>query len=154
MDNVPLTATFSETGSVHLWNLNGALSAVDDSRLMSNFKQNALDYVPLFSFQGHKCEGFALSWSKAAGGLLASGDCHGAIHVWKPHQAGQWQIDQQPYKSHTSSVEDIQWSPNETNVSLVLTKRGGVSRPKPSSCGIKRRIGLPTKYGRLRNGWW
>jgi ribosome assembly protein RRB1 len=116
VNNIPLAASFSETGAVHLWNLTNAIRAVDDSRVMSNYKQNAAEYSPFFTFTGHKVEGFAVHWSRAAPGQLATGDCNGGIHVWKPVNAGQWSVDQRPYKSHTSSVEDIQWSPNEINV--------------------------------------
>ena len=118
VNNLPLAASFSETGSVHLWNLTNAIRAVDDTRVMSNFKQNSAEYSPFYTFSGHKTEGFALHWSRAAPGQLATGDCNGDIHVWKPVNAGQWSVDKRPYKSHTSSVEDIQWSPNEANVNI------------------------------------
>jgi hypothetical protein len=36
--------------------------------------------------------------------------------MWNPKEGGAWHVDQRPYSGHTSSVEDIQWSPNENNV--------------------------------------
>lgn len=36
--------------------------------------------------------------------------------MWNPKEGGAWHVDQRPYSGHTSSIEDIQWSPNENNV--------------------------------------
>jgi len=47
--------------------------------------------------------------------MLATGDCSKNIHIWKPNET-EWLVDQRPYIGHTSSVEDIQWSPNEQSV--------------------------------------
>lgn len=51
-------------------------------------------------------------------GKLLTGDCKKNIHLWTPQEGGKWQVDQRPFCAHTSSVEDIQWSPNEDNVRL------------------------------------
>ena len=104
--------------------------------------------MPLFKFSGHTTEGFALNWSEASPGLLATGDCAKNIHTWKPTDDGSWSVDSRyfkilfklfyrknlnyhlikiykitydlnpfrPFVGHTASVEDIQWSPNETTV--------------------------------------
>ena len=46
----------------------------------------------------HSTEGFALDWSGAAAGRLASGDNHGSIHVWEPSTSGaSWAVSA-PYK--------------------------------------------------------
>ena len=53
-------------------------------------------------------------------GMLATGDCAKNIHIWKPNET-EWLVDQRPYVGHTSSVEDIQWSPNEQSVRIAMT---------------------------------
>ena len=62
-------------------------------------------------------------------GRLVTGDCNKNIHVWNLQEAGTWHVDQRPYTGHSSSVEDIQWSPTEPNVGIDLynkcTKNGG-----------------------------
>ena len=65
-------------------------------------------------------EGFALDWSSS--GQLLSGDCRGNIHLWQPQQSRSWHVDQRPYTAHSKSVEDIQWSPNESTVSIHQQK--------------------------------
>jgi len=52
-------------------------------------------------------------------GRLVTGDCSKNIHIWNPQEGGAWHVDQRPYSGHTSSVEDLQWSPNEANVSIT-----------------------------------
>ena len=52
----------------------------------------------------------------------------------QPTESG-WNVDQRPYTSHTKSVEDLQWSPNEETVfascSCDGTMRVGTSEPHP-----------------------
>ena len=52
-------------------------------------------------------------------GRLLTGDCSKNIHLWTAQEGGTWKVDQRPYTGHTESVEDIQWSPNENNVSSL-----------------------------------
>lgn len=40
----------------------------------------------------HSTEGFALDWSRAAAGRLASGDCRRGIHVWDANEKGNWSV--------------------------------------------------------------
>lgn len=118
INNTVFAASWSELGKVNIWNLSEALQAVDDPQLQKRFeKENRGENTkPVYSFDGHQQEGFAMDWSITKPGVLATGDCRRDIHIWSPGQGGQWQVDQRPLVGHTASVEDLQWSPNEASV--------------------------------------
>ncbi|CAK9290662.1 unnamed protein product [Gordionus sp. m RMFG-2023] len=114
-----IVATWSESKKVHLWNINQALLAVNDSRYMHKYKNiDNSEYAtkPIFTFGGHMEEGFALDWSPVKIGRLATGDNKSNIHLWNMRDDSTWHVDQIPYISHKLSVEDIQWSPSEADV--------------------------------------
>lgn len=106
-----VVATMSETGHNHIYDLSHVLKS-----MMSKGPRAAAPTKPIFSFTGHRSEGFALDWSPVVAGRLATGDCHGKIHVWNPANGSNWQVDSTPYTGHTNSVEDLQWSPSEGTV--------------------------------------
>lgn len=107
-----VVATMSETGQSHIYDLSHVLKS-----MMTKGPRAAAPTKPVFSFTGHRTEGFAIDWSPVIAGNLATGDCNGKIHVWKSSAAGNsWQVDNTPYSGHTSSVEDLQWSPSEGTV--------------------------------------
>jgi len=111
----PLAATWSELGKVCIWDLTEPLSALDDVQKLQDYIKNKDKPKPLFTFKGHRGEGFALDWSPTMPGVLATGDTLKFIHIWRPHES-TWIVDQRPFAGHTDSVEDIQWSPNEQHV--------------------------------------
>jgi WD40 repeat protein len=49
---------------------------------------------------------------------FAVGNMNQQISVWNPQAGGSWTLDNKQYKGHTSSIEDIQWSPSEATVFL------------------------------------
>ncbi|CAH1794923.1 unnamed protein product [Owenia fusiformis] len=110
-----LAATWSDTGKVHIWDLSRPLQAVNDPDTMATYTRNVESPPPVFTFSGHLTEGYAIDWSIAKPGHLATGDCKNNIHLWKPRE-NDWHVDQRPYTAHAGSVEDIQWSPNEAEV--------------------------------------
>ncbi|KAF7996801.1 hypothetical protein HCN44_002447 [Aphidius gifuensis] len=113
-------ASWSELGRINLWNLDEQLKAINNPTLLSAYNKKLEkqdDCVkPIFTFKGHSSEGYGIDWCKTEQGVLATGDCKGNIHIWKPSNA-TWNVDQRPYNSHApQSVEDIQWSPSEKNI--------------------------------------
>jgi len=65
-----LAASWSETGRVNIWDLRKQIKAVNDMKLLTQYRNN--DEVskskPLFTFSGHQAEGFALDWSSSSPG--------------------------------------------------------------------------------------
>lgn len=113
--NSVFAATWSELGRVSIYDLKDQLQAVEGKTQLSEYERRADTVKPVHSFSGHQKEGFAMDWSSAMKGYLATGDCRRDIHVWKPSESG-WAVDQHPLLGHQDSVEDLQWSPNEANV--------------------------------------
>ena len=146
LGDTQVAATWSERKSVHIWGLQEQLKAVDDPILLSEYLKNKKKTIipPLFTFAGHADEGFALDWSSLTPGSLLTGDCKNNIHLWKLHDDGTWIVDQRPFLSHTGSVEDIQWSPNEKSVfascSVDFTVKIWDIRANPSkACMLTKR---------------
>lgn len=111
-----VAASWSETGKVSIWDLTKQLQAVEDQKTNDLFNKLKNLPKPIYSYRGHKQEGFAMDWSTVAKGYLATGDCSRRIHIWKPLEAFSWHVEQHPLSGHTDSVEDIQWSPNEAHM--------------------------------------
>ena len=108
--NAGVVATMSDTSQVHVFDFSDCLRS-----MMAKGPRVAAPTKPAFSFRGHRSEGYALDWSPAVAGRLATGDCAGAIHVWNS-SGSSWQVEAKALTGHTGSVEDIQWSPTEGTV--------------------------------------
>ncbi len=109
-----LVAAWADTGAVGVWDLSALLAEVAAEAAPA---PGAARPAPLAPRQthAHSAEGFALDWSPAIEGRLASGDCRAGIHVWEPAPGGRWAVGG-ALKGHAASVEDLQWSPAEGTV--------------------------------------
>jgi len=139
-----VVSTWSDSGSVHLWDVRHKLASLD----VSDTGEGALGKSgvaalrrsgpppsgPSFTFTGHSSEGFAMAWSKAHAGRLATGDTSSGLYVWDPVAGAQaaamggsaasgggvggvsWRIRPSAYAGHTGSVEDLQWSPGQAEL--------------------------------------
>jgi len=94
---------------VHVWDTKVYLGALDKPQYVD------ANLAPVFTFEGHETEGYAVDWSRVVAGRLLTGDCSKHIYLWEPAE-DTWSVGKVPYQSHSSSVEDLQWSPNEPNV--------------------------------------
>ncbi|AFZ79637.1 hypothetical protein BEWA_024860 [Theileria equi strain WA] len=97
-----LVCTMSDTGKVHIWDIEQQLNNIDDGSFPKS-KQK-----PLYTNVIHDIEGYAVAWSPNKTGMLATGDCNGGIALWNPVEGG-WSVDR--FFKDSSSVEDIHWTP-------------------------------------------
>ncbi|CAL8471187.1 g10729 [Coccomyxa elongata] len=107
-------AAWGDNGQVSIWDMGMQVNEVtlaEDERAQRGRPQRQ---EPRHVHR-HSTEGFALDWSRAAAGRLASGDCRRGIHVWDANEKGNWSVSGR-YQGHEDSVEDIQWSPVEGTV--------------------------------------
>lgn len=125
-----IIATMSDNAKVNIFDLTACTHFMMNKDSNSG---NIIPTAPIFSFSGHKEEGYAIDWSKVIPGRLATGDCAGKIHIWNIETGSaitnltttsnytipkiNCVVDsKQPYIGHINSVEDIQWSPTEATV--------------------------------------
>jgi len=102
-------ATWSEDGGVYIWDLREQVKALDVP------PPSILPTKHLQKLGNHPTEGFALDWSKLEQGKLLSGDCSKNIFM-TTYQNSSFLQDSVPFSGHSSSVEDLQWSPTESNI--------------------------------------
>ena len=111
-------ATWSETGKVHIWDVRPQIESLDVPGYQPD---KARMQTSVFTVQSHgRSEGFAMDWassgdSNPSGLRLLTGDIHSKIYLTTSLPSG-FKALPQPFTSHTSSVEDLQWSPSEPTV--------------------------------------
>jgi len=111
-------ATWAETGKVHIWDIRPLIASLD---VPGYTYDKSRAQTPVFTVNSHgRAEGFAMDW--AASGVtnpsalrLLTGDIHSKIYLTTSTPSG-FNALSQPFSSHTSSVEDVQWSPSEATV--------------------------------------
>ena len=111
-------ASWAETGKVHIWDVRPLIEALD---VPGYTVDKARTHTPAYTISSHgRTEGFAIDWAASGGAnpsalRLLTGDVHARIFLTTTAQAG-FNALAQPFASHTSSVEDLQWSPSEPTV--------------------------------------
>lgn len=143
--NQSIVATWSDTGTVNLYDVQGVLhrfqrsndlaSSSSSSHATSATHTPKIRTGPCFVYQGHSTEGYAMDWSRVTTGRLATGDCDGHIHLWDPthsttpppsttpYHSSSWKVRSayassalEPSQIDRPSIEDLQWSPTEATV--------------------------------------
>ncbi|KAK7935048.1 ribosome biosynthesis protein RRB1 [Apiospora marii] len=102
-------ATMTESAQVLIHDITPHLASFDNPGTIISPQQNK----PLSTIRAHKSEGYALDWSPLfPGGKLLTGDNDGMIYMTT--------------RTEESSVEEIQWSPQEASVFASASSDGTV----------------------------
>ncbi|KAI3320474.1 WD domain-containing protein [Xylariaceae sp. AK1471] len=118
-----LVATMTESTQVFIHDVTPHLASFDNPGTVITPQQNK----PVSTIRAHKSEGYALDWSPMVpGGKLLTGDNDGLIYATTRTDGGGWVTDTRAFQGHTSSVEDIQWSPQEASVFASASSDGTV----------------------------
>lgn len=113
-----IVATWSDEGQLSIFNLSEAIKRVEKKHKNKSNTLTNKKYPSLIQFFKHKAEGYALDWSPLKLGLLASGGCDNNIFLYEPTDKDftGFKMHEKPLKGHTSSVEDVQFSPKQDHV--------------------------------------
>lgn len=118
-----LTATMTEDANVLIHDITHHITAFDNPGHVLSAQQS----VPLANLKCHRSEGYAVAWSPLVStGKLLTGDNDGKVFVTSATDGARFVSDTKPYTGHTSSVEDLQWSPNEKSVFASASSDGTV----------------------------
>ncbi|KAL2830506.1 WD40 repeat-like protein [Aspergillus cavernicola] len=118
-----ITATMLENSQVVIHDVTPHLTSFDVPGTMLPPSASK----PLSTLRMHKSEGYALDWSPLHPlGKLLTGDNDGLIYATTRTEGGGWVTDTRPFSGHSSSVEELQWSPNEKNVFASASSDGTV----------------------------
>jgi ribosome assembly protein RRB1 len=118
-----LTATWLENSQVVIHDVTAHLASFDVPGTILPPSASK----PLSTLRMHKTEGYALDWSPLQPlGKLLTGDNDGLIYATTRTEGGGWVTDTRPFTGHTSSIEELQWSPNERNVFASASSDGSV----------------------------
>ncbi|ORX69248.1 WD40 repeat-like protein [Linderina pennispora] len=111
--NSMAAATWADTGKVHIWDIKKIMSAFENPG--SQVPTSA--QTPLFTVASHgRTEGYAMDWNPD--GRLITGDCAGKIYLTtrRNNTGASFVAENTPFRGHQGSVEDLQWSPEESSV--------------------------------------
>ncbi|KIK70770.1 hypothetical protein GYMLUDRAFT_184715 [Collybiopsis luxurians FD-317 M1] len=108
-------ATWAETGKIHIWNVRPLIESLETPGYsLDKSRTNK----PVFTINAHgSVEGFAMDWASSGSSSLRllTGDISSKIYLTTTTVSG-FNVLTQPFISHTSSIEDLQWSPAEPTI--------------------------------------
>ena len=128
-DKLPLalTAAMTESGRVLIHDISTHLASFDTPGTAISASLNK----PLHTITSHsRNEGYALDWSPQHSShphpRLLTADTAGSIYSHTIDNTGKLTSDTHPFTGHDSSVEELQWSPSESNVFASASADGTI----------------------------
>lgn len=117
MNNYPIVAIYDEMRKVQIFDVRNSLEylkSINKDTPKYDLKPKAEPKL-LKSFQSEE-EGFGQDWSPFQAGRLLTGSCNGNIYQIsaKDNMCADFVRDEKPYTYHEDSVEDINFSPTES----------------------------------------
>ncbi|KAI8926882.1 WD40-repeat-containing domain protein [Entophlyctis helioformis] len=106
-----IVATMADTGKAHIYDISQHVQALDTPGLIPPRNPDPIHTIT----QHGKTEGYGIDWSSIQTGHLLTGDSASRIFLTTRTPA-KFVTDATPFTGHTSSIEDIQWSPSQANV--------------------------------------
>ncbi|KAF3908946.1 Coronin-1A [Orbilia brochopaga] len=118
-----LAASMLESGHVNIYNISPHFTSLSSPGHTIPASAN----TPLASLSMHRTEGYAIDWSPLSPCTkLLTGDNAGKIYHTTATDGGKFTVDGAAFTGHTSSVEEIQWSPAERTVFASASADGTV----------------------------
>lgn len=118
-------ATMSSTGKAHIYDVRPLIDQLETPGSQGIVQRMERAKRPIHTINAHgRAEGFALDWAGTYPGSttstptdlrLLTGDTASKIYLTTSTASG-FTTSPSPYTSHTSSIEDLQWSPSEPTV--------------------------------------
>ncbi|KZP25414.1 glutamate-rich WD repeat containing [Athelia psychrophila] len=142
-------ATWAETGKVHIWDIRPLIESLD---VPGYAYDKSRVQTPVFTINSHgRAEGFAMDWASSGAAnpsslRLLTGDVHSKIYLTTSTPSG-FNALSQPFLSHTSSVEDLQWSPSEATVFASCSADQSVQIWDVRTKGRKSVAGIDAAHG-------
>lgn len=138
-------ASWAETGKVHVWDVRPLIHGLDTPGAVVDKGRTE---TPRYTIDAHgRAEGFAMDWAASDTGALRllTGDVHSKIYLTTSTPTG-FATQKTPFTSHTSSVEDIQWSPSEATVFASCSADQSVRMWDVRSKGRQNVAGVETAH--------
>ena len=129
MNSYPLVAVYDEMRKVQIFDVRSSieyLKGISKDTPKCDLKPKAEPKL-LKSFTNQD-EGFGLCWSPFTAGRLLTGSCDGHVYQINPRDelCADFSRDDKPYTYHQDSVEDINFSPTESEAFATCSVDGTI----------------------------